>query len=299
MGLVSNSGRGSCVINYTRNFWNIENEHLKNIIFFIVIIFVSLIAIISSNLIIGIVNILRYLITNPDLENLRNTATNLINTSDPWNLVNELLRGILIVYLIKIVHRTLNKSNISLGNLGFHLELKQLANLAMGIALMSCLFLVALFKNVGGQQVVNSMVTTYSQNGIVLLILIAIANAFWQEVVFRGYFQKRLMTSYGIITGIVLTSFLFTTIHGLSRGINLIEILLGTILFTLIGVVYYLTNSIIYVTAIHATANFYLRSFTTNGLYMPEQKYRLAVFSLALVIIVFLNRKILFPKNDQ
>lgn len=164
---------------------------------------------------------------------------------------------------------------------------------------MGLMFLFSLLFDGGSQMVSNNLDITFSQNSIVLLILIALANAFWQEVVFRGYFQKRLIKTYGIIAGIIICSFLFTIIHGLARDINLIEILLGTVLFSLVGVIYYLTNSIVFVTAIHATGNFFLRSFGSKELHIPEQEYRLMIFGLVFILIILAFRKRLFSNGNK
>lgn len=281
------------------DFWNIKNENIKNLIFFIVIVLISFVAILTSSLTLGLFNTVRFLITNPDLENLRDTAINLVNTSNLWNLINEVLRGILIILLIKFINRKFNKSNISLKELGLHFDFKQFVYIIFGIVLMGSMFLFSLFLDAGSQLVSDNLAVTFSQNSIVMLILIAFANAFWQEVVFRGYFQKRLINSYGIIIGIVLCAFLFTIIHGLVRDINLIEILLGTILFTLVGVIYYLTNSIVLVTAIHATGNFFLRSFGNNELQIPEQEYRLIIFGIVLMLLILMFRKNLFRNGNK
>ncbi|OQY02023.1 MAG: hypothetical protein B6I20_07305 [Bacteroidetes bacterium 4572_117] len=263
------------------------------------IVLIAFIAILTSSLTLGIFNTVRFLIANPDLENLRDTATNLINTSNFWNLLNEILRGVLIIFLIKFINRKFNKSKISLIELGLHFNFKQLAYIISGIVLMSSIFLFSLFIDAGNQTVSDNLSITLSQNSIIMLILIAFANAFWQEIVFRGYFQKRLINSYGILAGILLTSFLFTIIHGLARDINLTEIILGTVLFTLIGIVYYLTNSIVFVTAIHAAGNFLLRSFGNNELYIPGQEYRLMIFGIILILIMFIFRKTLFLQIKQ
>ena len=78
--------------NKTVNFWNIENEHVKNLIFFFTIILISLIAILASSILVGLVNTVRFLITHPEMENLRDTVINLINTSNAWSFINEVLR---------------------------------------------------------------------------------------------------------------------------------------------------------------------------------------------------------------
>lgn len=285
--------------NKTENFWNIENEHIKNLIFFVAILLISLIAILSSAIFSGLINTVRFLISNPEMENLGDTAFNLVNTSNIWNLVNEVLRGILIIILIKLINRIFNKSKISLKELGFHIDVKQSFYMLSGFTLMSAMFLLSLFINTDSDSVLNSLGITFSANGVFILILVALANAFWQEVVFRGYFQKRLIDTYGILAGIVICAFLFSIIHVFAGDIKLIEIIIGIVLFTLVGVIYFLTNSIIFVTAIHAAGNFFLRSFSTNELYIPEHGYRLVVYSIVLIIILILNKNKLITKNIQ
>jgi len=279
------------MINKTANFWNIENENLKNLIFFVAIILISFIAILTSSISLGLYNTVRFHIVNPDLENLRETATNLINTSNYWNLINEVLRGILIIILIKFINRKFNKSKIPLKELGIKFDLRQLVFLIIGVVLMSGMFLFSLFIDRGSQELLNSLNVAFFQNSILMLVLITLANAFWQEIVFRGFFQKRLVDTYGIFTGIVVCALLFTVIHGFVREIDYIEIIVGTVLFSLVGVIYYLTNSIVFVTAIHATGNFFLRSFSTNKLHIPEQEYRLLIFGVVLIIIMVVFKK--------
>ena len=53
--------------NKTVNFWNIKNEHIKNLIFFVAILLITLIAIILSSMFTGLINVVRFLIINPEL----------------------------------------------------------------------------------------------------------------------------------------------------------------------------------------------------------------------------------------
>ena len=76
-------------MNKTVDFWRIKNEHIKNLMFFIVIILISFVAILASSIALGLFNTVRFLITIPDLENLRDTAINLVNTSNFWNLIKD------------------------------------------------------------------------------------------------------------------------------------------------------------------------------------------------------------------
>lgn len=281
--------------NITNNFWKIKNEYAKNLIVFIAVIIVSFIAIIASSILVGLVNIVWFSIFNPNMENLRDTATQLVNTSQTWNLINEVLRGILIIILIKLLYKYFNKSKLSLSGLGLNFDKQQPIYFVLGVVLMFTMFIGSLYVNTNSETVVHNLSIVFSTNSVLLTMFIAFANAFWQEVAFRGFLQKRLINSYGVIAGIIITSFLFVIIHGLARDINLIEIILGTVLFTLVGIIFYLTNSIWISTAIHATGNFFLRSFSSNDLFIPEQLYRLLVYGVCLIVVLIVFRKRIIP----
>jgi len=281
----------------TIDFWNVKNENIKNLIIFIFVVLISVITILSSSIIIGLFNTLRFLITDPNIENLQDTVTNLITTSNNWNLINEILRGVFIIILIRFLSKIFNKSKITLKELGLNLNINQLGFFLIGIVLMAVMFLVSLLFDTGSLSVSNSIQVILSQNNIIILFIIALANAFWQEVVFRGYFQRRLINSYGIFYGILICAFLFTVIHGLARDINLMEILLGTVLFTLVGSIYQLTNSMVLATSIHATGNFLLISFHSNQLHIAEQEIRLLIYGITLLFLLWYFRKKLFTKN--
>ena len=55
----------------------------------------------------------------------------------------------------------------------------------------------------------------------------------------------------------------------------------------------------IYGDLVAVDGNFFLRSFATNELYIPEHGYRLVVYSIVLIIILILNKNKLNPKNIQ
>jgi len=275
----------------------IKNVHANNLILFIGVLFIAFLAIISSAIITGLINTIRFLIIDAEMENLRDTAFNAVNTSNPWNLFNELLRGVLTIVFIKIFYRVFGKSSISLGSLGLHKNMKQFIYILAGIALMTGMFLLALFVNRGGQEMLLSITRTFSQKSLVILILIAWGNAFWQEVIFRGYFQKHLINAYGILPGIILGAFLFTLLHGVVRDIDLTEIILGTVLFTFVGALFFLTKSIWIATAIHATGNFFLQSFDTLGLFIPTQFYRLTVYGVVLIVVLIMYRQLKFEPD--
>ena len=203
--------------NKTVNFWKIENKHVKNLIIFVAIVLIMLIAILASSILTGLIIAAGLFISNPEMGHIRDIATNLIISSNIWMLVNEVLRGILIIVLIKLINRIFNKSKKSLKELGFHFDVKQLIYIVSGFTVMSAMFLLSLLINTDSDTVLNNIGITFSANMVFILILAALANAFWQEVIFRGYFQKHLINTYGNLAGIVIGAFLFVIIHGLER----------------------------------------------------------------------------------
>jgi len=278
----------------TYNFWNIKNEHIKNAIVFFAVFVIVLLAILTSSLSVVSVNMLRFQIFNPEIENIRETATQLINTSQSWNLINEIIRGLLMILFIKLISKFINKTKIHLSELGVSFDKKQPGYLILGVIIMSFMFSGALLIDVGISGFRNIMGLVFSSNELFMAVLVALANAFWQEVAFRGFLQKRLINTYGILPGILICSFLFAIIHGLVREITLSELVLGTVLFTFVGLLYYLTNSIWISTAIHATGNFFLRTLDTNNLHIPDQLSRLIIYGFFLIVLILVFRKKIF-----
>jgi hypothetical protein len=124
--------------NKTVNFWKIENEHIKNLIVLVAIVSIMLITILSSSLLTGLIISAGLFISNPEMENIRGTATNLVISSNIWMLVNEVFRGILMIILIKLLNQIINKSKISLNEIGLHFDVKQLIYIVIGFTVMSC-----------------------------------------------------------------------------------------------------------------------------------------------------------------
>ena len=69
------------------------------------------------------------------------------------------------------------------------------------------------------------------------------------------------------------------------------DILWATILFTLVGLLSYFTQPLVLAIAMHATGNFFLRSFGTNELVIPGQEYRMIVYGVVLVVLLIVFRK--------
>jgi membrane protease YdiL (CAAX protease family) len=84
----------------------------------------------------------------------------------------------------------------------------------------------------------------------------AMMNSFWQELAFRGYLQTRFVESYGAQIGIPVVAVFLVLFHLLVRTLSPLEVLTGSILFLLVGLLYYLTGSLYLVGALHGTLNY-------------------------------------------
>jgi membrane protease YdiL (CAAX protease family) len=123
----------------------------------------------------------------------------------------------------------------------------------------------------------------------------AMLNSFWQEVAFRGYLQTRFVESYGAHVGIPVVAVSFVLFHLLANPLSALEVLTGSILFLLVGLLYHLTGSLYLVGALHGTLN-YLPVMLGTGWSQPLN--RAIVYGLALGL-VFLFTQVLRGNKEK
>ncbi len=160
-----------------------------------------------------------------------------------------------------------------------------------GIVVMTVIFFSAWGLASIWRAGVGDVTAAFARAGASQLIVLAfstLANAFWQEVVFRGYLQPRFQHNFGTLSGILLVSTLFAALHGLLEPVTIPELITGTILFSFVGWLYFITNSIWLATALHATANFYLILFSQGGFTLPPLLDRALVYLVALLAVYVL-----------
>lgn len=73
------------------------------------------------------------------------------------------------------------------------------------------------------------------------------------------------------------------------------ELITGTILFCLVGWLYFVSNSIVLATALHATGNFYLRLFSEVEMTLRPHLDRSLAYSVGLFAAFVLFRRQVFP----
>jgi membrane protease YdiL (CAAX protease family) len=107
----------------------------------------------------------------------------------------------------------------------------------------------------------------------------AMLNSFWQEMVFRGYLQTRFVESYGAHIGIPVVAASFVLLHLLVNPLSPLEVLTGSVLFLLVGLLYHMTGSLYLVGALHGILN-YLPLLWGTG--WSQTLNRTIVYGLAL-----------------
>jgi membrane protease YdiL (CAAX protease family) len=115
----------------------------------------------------------------------------------------------------------------------------------------------------------------------------AMLNSFWQEMAFRGYLQTRFVESYGAHIGIPAVAISFVLFHLLVSPLSALEVLTGSILFLLIGLLYHLTRSLYFVVALHGILN-YLPALWGTGWSQPLN--RAIVYGLALGLVLLFTQ---------
>jgi membrane protease YdiL (CAAX protease family) len=92
---------------------------------------------------------------------------------------------------------------------------------------------------------------------LIQLILLIIPVAFSEEILFRAYFQSRLIERMGVAFGILATATLFRLLH--NPILNSIPMVLFQLyqlaIWCLAGYLYYRNQSLYFVGSMHSTAN--------------------------------------------
>ena len=99
----------------------------------------------------------------------------------------------------------------------------------------------------------------FTQNNVKFLMLFfvwAMLNGFWQELIFRGYLQTRVVEKINPIVGILTVIVYFVFIHFIDRTLTLRFVILTTLLFIIISLMFHDTKSLWLVGAIHGMINY-------------------------------------------
>jgi len=124
---------------------------------------------------------------------------------------------------------------------------------------------------------------------LILFFIWAMLNGFWQELVFRGYLQTRVIDRINATVGILTVTIYFVLIHFIDRQLTLPWILTGTLLFILISLMFYQTKSLYLVGAMHGMINYLDQVIELIGLewISPVSVYRMKDIVILGVILGF------------
>ncbi|MCK4847705.1 MAG: CPBP family intramembrane metalloprotease [Candidatus Heimdallarchaeota archaeon] len=127
---------------------------------------------------------------------------------------------------------------------------------------------------------------------MILFFVWAMLNGFWQELVFRGYLQTRVVEKFNPTVGILTVTIYFVLIHFIDQTLTLRWVILGTLLFIIISMMFHQTKSLWLVGGIHGMINYLDPVAELIGFewLFPNANYwitDLVILGLALGIYIF------------
>ncbi len=151
-------------------------------------------------------------------------------------------------------------------NLGFQIEnrLKEfLYGIAIGALIMAIGYLVLLFIN---EIIFDKIIFDIKE--ILLSILIYTIVAIMEEVLFRGYILRNLMISFNKYVALIISSLLFSLIHGSNPNMDLFSFFDLFLAGILLGISYIYTKNLWFPIALHFSWNLFqtFLGFNVSGL---------------------------------
>lgn len=211
---------------------------------------------------------------------------------DPgWFAAIGILSGLVGLLIVWLLVRIIEKSSFTWKTVDLDWRRNSLLVMLLGAILALLLFVASIltgnilgFNNASLNNLLQDIsIPIFLQNFIVYLSM-----GFSEEIVFRGYFQTRLVKSYGAIWGILITAVVFVLLHQISYNLSPLIILSGVLLWTTIGALYYLSKSLYLVVIFHGVTNLLLN--TVQSEVGDISSMIVHAFALLLVIVFALTR---------
>jgi membrane protease YdiL (CAAX protease family) len=150
----------------------------------------------------------------------------------------------------------------SFANLGFKIK-NRMKEIITGLLLGGGIMGFAYVSLLMGNQIVFKSLNFNFQNLFYLLLLYTIVSV-KEELVFRGYFLRNLMYSFGIPIALVASSVFFALVHGFNPNINMIGYLNLTLAGIMLGLPYVYDKNLWLPIALHFSWNFFQSLFGFN-----------------------------------
>lgn len=218
---------------------------------------------------------------------------------DPlWSTVIGVLVGAMGFLIVWFLVRGVEKSRLTWRALGLDWRRSSLPMILAGTLLALILFAayVITARLTGSSETSVLALLVGATTGIFLRnLILTVAMGYGEEVMFRAYIQTRLSARLGVIWGVVGTALLFTLLHQLSYELSPVVILSGILLWTTLGALYHLTQSLYLVGTFHGVMNAMLTTLNTDVGGVDG----LIVHALALVALVVVARSRSKPAGDR
>ncbi len=143
----------------------------------------------------------------------------------------------------------------------------------IGAIVMACGYLLLL-----SLEEIQFVHLLFDTKEIIFSILLFIIVAFAEEVVFRGYVLKNLMTSFNKYVALIISSFLFAVAHGINPNIDLLSLANLFLAGIILGITYIYTKNLWFPIALHLSWNLFQTVFGFNV--SGHDTYSLIEFSI-------------------
>ena len=169
---------------------------------------------------------------------------------------------LLMVLLVFLLVTKIEKRNFQWSTLGLTLKSSSIPYFVLGTFLGFLFILitrgVGLIRGTIQLQLLEleEIFTQANVKFMILFFMWAMLNGFWQEIVFRGYLQTRVVERHNVTVGILTVTIYFILVHFIDRQLTFHWVLAGTLLFILISLLFHQTKSLYLVGAMHGTINY-------------------------------------------
>jgi membrane protease YdiL (CAAX protease family) len=211
----------------------------------------------------------------------------LLNDTIESQMASGIMDSMAVAGLVYVLTIKLERRDFSLAEIGLAWKPTVLIFFGGGVIVGGILELLSLRLGIALGIVEAPMMPSFNPITVLIGTTAAMLNSFWQEMAFRGYLQMRFVESYGANIGIPVVAIFFVLFHLLVSPLSALEVLTGSILFLLVGLLYHLSRSLYFVVALHGILN-YLPAFWGTGWSQPLN--RAIVYGLALGLVLLFTQ---------
>jgi len=180
----------------------------------------------------------------------------LLNDTTDSRVVLGIMDLVAVTGLMYMLTTKLDGREFSWAEIGLSWKPTVLVYFGGGVILGGVLELFSWGLGIAQGTVETPIMSTIASIAVLAGTTAAMLDSFWQEIAFRGYLQTRFVESYGAIIGIPVVVVSFVLLHLLVNPLSPLEVLTGSILFLLVGLLYHMTGSLYLVGALHGTLNY-------------------------------------------